>query len=269
MNSPGRDRRLRRIQRRSSGRIAILPLDLVVPLGPVRGAEDQLPLLAMAEATGVDAVLLRWGEARRLAAELAPEIALIVRLTGATFTDPSGAFDALLNSVEASLAIGADAVCVDLKLGGPRELEMMENVSKTCEACERLGAVCLVEAWPLDPVSAGLEKAKQIPWAARVAQELGADIVKVPNPGSLEAMVEVTIQCQVPVIVAGGSHAGVVDFFHGIDAALRGGAAGTAIGRNVISSADPYATQRAILEMVHENKSADAVLPLLLESVGA
>jgi 2-amino-4,5-dihydroxy-6-oxo-7-(phosphooxy)heptanoate synthase len=269
MNSPGRERRLRRIQRRSSGRIAILPLDLVVQLGPIDGAENQLPLVAMAEDTGVDAVLLRWGEARRLARDLAPETGLIVRLSASTLTDTTGAFDQLLNSVESSLAIGADAVCVDLKLGGPRELEMMQNVTRICEACERLGTICLVEAVPLAGAEAGVGPGQSIPWAARVAQELGADIIKVPNPGSVEAMREVTTQCQVPVVVAGGSQTSVADLFHAVDAALRGGAAGTAIGRNVISSVDPAGTQRAILAMVHENKPVSEVLQEIDDAVGA
>lgn len=269
MKSPGRDRRLRRLQRRPTGRIVILPLDLVVPLGPVDGAEDQRHLVEMAGEVGVDAVLLRWGEARRLAAELAPEIGLIVRLTGSTFTDPAGAYDELLNTVEASLAIGADAVCVDLKLGGPRELEMMRNVSRTCEGCAHLGVVCLVEAWALDGVSAGLGRAHPTAWAARVAQELGADIVKVANPGSVDGMSEVTAQCQVPVVVAGGSQTTVAGLFHSIESALKGGAAGTAIGRNVTSNPDPYAMQRAILEMVHENSPAESAARGLSDSVEA
>ncbi len=224
-------------------------------------------MVQMAGASGVDAVLLRWGEARRLAPELQPEIGLIVRLTGATFTDHRGEYDALLHSVEASAAIGADAVCVDLKLGGERELEMMTNVSRVCEACERMGMVCLVEAWPLGATAAELTERQRIPWAARVAQELGADLVKVPNPGSAEAMADVIEQCQVPVVVAGGSRMPLLDVFRSIEAALQGGAAGTAIGRNVTSSADPLATQRAILAMVHENMPAEVAIQPLVNSV--
>jgi DhnA family fructose-bisphosphate aldolase class Ia len=269
MSATGRTRRMARIRRPATGRMVILPLDLVMPLGPIAGAADQRVLIEMAGALGVDAVLLRWGEARRLAGELSPDVGLIVRLTGSTFTAPDAEYDALLNSVEASLAIGADAVCVDLKLGGPRELEMMRNVGRACEACERLGAVCLVEAWPLEGVTAGLEKDRHIPWAARVAQELGADIVKVPNPRSVAIMADVAAECQVPVVVAGGSQTGLDDLFRNIDAALKGGAQGTAIGRNVTSSADPQATQLAILGMVHEQLTADEALAAAVTSLEA
>jgi 2-amino-4,5-dihydroxy-6-oxo-7-(phosphooxy)heptanoate synthase len=260
MSAEGRDRRMARIRHHSSGRVALLPLDLAVPLGPLVGAEDQLPLVEMAGALGVDAVLLRWGEARRLIGALSPEVALIVRLTGSTAAAPD-AFDGLLHSVEASLAIGADGVCVDLQLGHRREYEMMRNLSAVCESCDRLGAVCLVEAVPTG------DEAGRIPWAARTAQELGADLVKVPYPGSGDAMREVVRQCQVPVIVAGGPPVPIEELFQRIETALEAGACGTAISRNVITSGNPYAVQAAILEIVHDGKPAGAALKGLLDGM--
>jgi DhnA family fructose-bisphosphate aldolase class Ia len=166
MSAIGRARRMARIRRRSTGRIVILPLDLAVPLGHIEGAEDQLPLIQMANALRVDGVILRWGEALRMATELSPDVALIVRLSGFTATSPAP-FDGLLHSVEVSLGIGGDGVCVDFQLGHAREHEMMRNVAAVSEACDRLGAVCLVEAVPVpepdgDPV-------ERIAWGARVA----------------------------------------------------------------------------------------------------
>lgn len=268
MNSTGRARRLARIQNQTTGRMAILPLDLVMPLGAVQGAADQLPLIHMASAAKVDGVLLRWGEARRLAAELSPSVGLIIRLSGSAQSGAHG-YDGLLHTVEASLAIGADGVCVDLRLGDAHELEMMRSVAAVCEACDRLGVVCLVEAVPSADAVGAERRAADIAWAARVAQELGADIVKVPHPGDTDAMRAVVDQCQVPVIVAGGSQIEIADLLDAVGVALAGGASGTAIGRNVITSADPYSVQRAILEMVHEDKPAGLALRQLLEAMEA
>jgi DhnA family fructose-bisphosphate aldolase class Ia len=268
MNSTGRARRLARIQNQTTGRMAILPLDLVVPLGPVPGAADQLPLVQMAGAAGVDGVLMRWGEARRLVGDLSPDVGLIVRLSGSAQFGVHG-YEGLMHSVEASLAIGADGVCVDLRLGDPHELQTMQSVAAVCESCDRLGAVCLVEAVPAAAGSSDGSRQADIAWAARVAQELGADIVKVPHPGTTDAMRAVVEQCQVPVIVAGGGQVGVADLLHAVETALEGGASGTAIGRNVITSADPHAVQRAILEMVHERRPAEHALKDLLDTIGA
>jgi DhnA family fructose-bisphosphate aldolase class Ia len=80
-------------------------------------------------------------------------------------------------------------------------------------------------------------------------------------------MADVAEQCQVPVVVAGGSRMPLLEVFRSVEAALRGGAAGTAIGRNVLTSADPLATQRAILQMVHENATAEVAIQPLADSV--
>jgi fructose-bisphosphate aldolase / 2-amino-3,7-dideoxy-D-threo-hept-6-ulosonate synthase len=266
MISTGRARRLARIQNQTTGRMAILPLDLVMPLGPVPGAADQLPLIRMAGVVGVDAVLLRWGEARRCARDLSPDVGLIIRISGAAQSGADG-YEGLLHSVEASLALGADGVCVDLRLGDRYELQMMQGVAAVAESCDRLGVVCLVEAVPTGSADDG-DRQAGIAWAARVAQELGADIVKVPHPGGTAAMRAVAEQCQVPLVVAGGSRVELPDLLHSVQAALTGGASGTAIGRNVITSADPAAVQRAILEMVHEHKPAEQALRELLATIG-
>lgn len=246
--------------------MVVLPLDLCVPLGPIPGAEDQSPLVDMAGALGVDGVLLRWGEALRLGARLSPDVALIVRLSGSTAAGEGG-FDGVLHSVEGALALGGDGVCVDFQLGHEREPEMMRGVANVCEACERLGAFCLVEAHPAVTSAENGENADRIRWAARVAQELGADVVKVAHPGTAEHTAAVVRECQVPVIVAGGSPISPADLLDRVETALTGGAAGTAIGRNVITSPDPAALQRIVLAMVHENRSARSALAELLETM--
>src|SRR5207253_5204890 len=81
--SAGKLRRLARIFDREDGRTVILPLDGVLVVGCFAGAEDLEPLVAGASAAGVDAVMLRYGEARRLADSLDPATGLIVRLSGA------------------------------------------------------------------------------------------------------------------------------------------------------------------------------------------
>jgi DhnA family fructose-bisphosphate aldolase class Ia len=79
-------------------------------------------------------------------------------------------------------------------------------------------------------------------------------------------MREVTRQCQIPVVVAGGAQIAIEDLLNGVEAALDGGAAGTSISRNVITNPDPYAVQATILEMVHEGRSAAAALKGLLDT---
>ncbi len=88
----GKTRRMGRLADRAE-RTVILPLDIVVPVGRFEGAEDTGALLDMGCASGVNAVLLRWGEAKRYADRIAPDIGLIVRVSGSTGVnddDPAG-----------------------------------------------------------------------------------------------------------------------------------------------------------------------------------
>ena len=87
-----------------------------------------------------------------------------------------------------------------------------------------------------------------------VAADLGADLVKTLYVGSAEAMAEITASCPVPVIVAGGprdSDEGRILAY--VDEALRGGAAGVAMGRNVFQANDPGAMADKLSDLIHNS----------------
>lgn len=58
--------------------------------------------------------------------------------------------------------------------------------------------------------------------AARVAQELGADIVKIEYPGSREAVMKITNSVHIPVIVAGGIKQPVIELLQMVENSLAG-----------------------------------------------
>jgi 2-amino-4,5-dihydroxy-6-oxo-7-(phosphooxy)heptanoate synthase len=248
--SAGKARRLARIAD-PSGRMVILPLDIVVPVGPFQGARDTGALVDMAGEVGVNAVILRWGEAKRYAARLHPAVGLIVRLSGATGMADGEVPLATLNSVLASLRIGADAVCIDLELGDERETESAREFGRVCEEADALGVAVLAEVHvPTPPPDSGLSRGDALAWGARTARELGADLVKVSFPGSSEAVATICQLAEIPVVVAGGTLRAPEDALETAQAALRGGAAGTAFGRNVIGHRAPAEMQRAVIDLV-------------------
>ena len=103
----------------------------------------------MACEVGVDAVILRWGEAKRYAGRIAPAVGLIVRLSGATgLIDATGLresdrLQAAVNTVLASVKVGADAVCVDLELGDDRETESTLRLAGSVRRRRRSAWWCL------------------------------------------------------------------------------------------------------------------------------
>lgn len=246
----GKTRRFRRLIDRS-GRTVILPLDIVVPVGPFQGASDTGALIEMAGDVGVSAVILRWGEARLYAPRLAPDVGLIVRVTGATGLAGADLPLVSVNSVQASARIGADAVAVDLELGSERETESSRAFGRVCEEADELGIVVLAEVHvPAAPAADESERASSLAWGARTARELGADLVKVTYPGSAGAIATVCELAAIPVVIAGGGLRDPHDALQTADEALRGGAAGTAFGRNVIGHDNPAEMQRAVIDLV-------------------
>jgi 2-amino-4,5-dihydroxy-6-oxo-7-(phosphonooxy)heptanoate synthase len=91
--------------------------------------------------------------------------------------------------------------------------------------------------------------------AASLAADLGADIVKTDYAGSPEQMADVVRACPIPVIVAGGPRAAETDAVLAfVSDALRGGAAGVAMGRNVFQSDRPGWMAATLARLVHESR---------------
>jgi class I fructose-bisphosphate aldolase len=102
--------------------------------------------------------------------------------------------------------------------------------------------------------------------AARVGDEMGADIVKVSYTGSVETFKEVVSGCSVPVVIAGGPK---MDSDHEILEMVKGsidaGGKGVSIGRNVFQHKNPTRMVRAISTIVHEGRNVGDALKILNE----
>ena len=102
--------------------------------------------------------------------------------------------------------------------------------------------------------------------AARVAAELGADIVKVVYTGSPESFAEVVEGCHLPVVIAGGEKMETDEqIVEMIEGALKAGAAGLSIGRNAFQHKDPTKIVSVFSKMVHEGLSKEDALKMLKE----
>ena len=121
--------------------------------------------------------------------------------------------------------------------------------------CDRAGISYLCEIMPVESARfPDAAAADAIAAACRAGQEIGAHAIKttMPNPPST---MPASAACGVPVILAGGAVAGDrAQLFKDVATAMQGGAAGVAFGRNVWASADPAATVRQLVEIVHGTK---------------
>lgn len=246
-------RRLKRIFR-ADGRALIVALDHGLTEGPARGLEAPAALLAQVTAGGADAVLTSYGLATRHEDELAA-LGLILRLdVGGTQLGQMGP-GIPFYSVDDALRIGADAVAVSAFPGTPQESSTMQFLAQTIAAGHMRGLPVLAEMQPggfdAPPERRSLEA---VALSARVAAELGADWVKVPYAEGFERVVATTY---VPVVILGGAKANAPTvIFASVQAAIQGGAAGVAIGRNIFQAEDPQAMVAALAAIVHAGADA-------------
>lgn len=89
--------------------------------------------------------------------------------------------------------------------------------------------------------------------ASRMAQELGADIIKTYYTGSPETFKKVVEGCPIPIVILGGEKTEDEEaLFKTIIESLEAGGAGVAIGRNIWQGGRTKKMTRAIVGIVHE-----------------
>ncbi|MBI4961883.1 MAG: fructose-bisphosphate aldolase [Desulfomonile tiedjei] len=263
----GKAWRLRRIVNPLDGRTVIVPLDHGVTVGPIPGLVSPKTALARICHAGPDAVIIHKGLVRYLPRDADSGMGLIIHLSAATNLYAQGA-KALVTGVDDAMALGADGVSVHVNFSGPKETEMLADLGKVADRCLALGMPLLVMAY-LRGGTLAENDPKGLAVAARACAELGADLVKLPWPGSVEAFTEIVAGCPVGVVVAGGDrHASVESLERRVETALAVGAAGVAAGRNVFQDSDPAAVLRRLLRLVHPSAGFPKALPLA-RSVGS
>ena len=98
--------------------------------------------------------------------------------------------------------------------------------------------------------------------ACRIAAEQGAHIVKTYYCDNFEKVVQ---SCPVPIIIAGGKKIPEKDALELTYNALKAGAVGVDMGRNIWQSENPVPMIKAVRSIVHNNNTADNAYKLFIE----
>ena len=236
-----------------------LPIDQGLEHGPrdffanpeSANPEFQLKLAVDGNYSGI---VFQIGIAQKYMNKWAGKIPLIVKLNGKTeIPSDAESYSSCLASVEDAVALGADAVGYTLYVGSPaqdRDFAQWETVRRDAE---RLGMPTIIWAYPRgEAVEAkgGKESVWAIDYAARVAAEVGADVVKVnfptlsPSPGSPkpydtqkfspeEGVARVIASAgKTLVLISGGEKEPDQELLEKARLSFEAGAAGLIFGRN-------------------------------------
>jgi DhnA family fructose-bisphosphate aldolase class Ia len=238
-------------------------------MGLARGWESPAQTLEKIVAGGPDGIMTTYGILKQFRHLLAPHMGLILRIDGGAtiFREKWNEYTRwrLLFSIDAAVRLGVDAVICMGYFGSECELETVEIICRVAAEAATAGLPVAVEALPVPgPTVKNPYDAELVATAARLAAEYGADMIKTYYTGSAESFARVTSCCPVPVLIAGGevtaTDRGMLEALAG---AMRGGARGAFIGRNIWQHRDPAAMIQALSMVVHEDCSVDAALDVL------
>jgi putative autoinducer-2 (AI-2) aldolase len=233
-----------------SGRAVMLAFDHGYFMGPTSQLEridvTILPLIKYA-----DTLMLTRGILR---STIPPTYTrgIVVRASGGPSILKELSNEEIAVDIEDALRLNASAMAVQVFIGGEYETQSVNNLTCLVDVGNRYGMPVLgVTAVGRDMV----RDAKYMRLASRICAELGASFVKTYYvPEDFET---VTASCPVPIVIAGGKKIPEQDALKMAHNAVRQGAAGVDMGRNIFQSEDPEAMIQAVRAVVHDDMEPD------------
>ena len=181
-------------------------------------------------------------------------IPIVLRVSGGTsIVGEDLSNESLVTSVEEAIRLNASCLALSIFVGSKYEHQTLVNLSKLVDLGERYGIPILA----VTAVGKEMNRdSRYLGLACRIAAEIGAHIVKTYYCQNFEEVVE---GCPVPVIIAGGKKLPrELEALQLAYNALRDGAAGVDMGRNIWQSRFPTSMIKAVRSIVHGSSNPEA-----------
>ena len=253
----GMKNRLSKILKPQNGRCVMLAVDHGYFLGPTEKLEVPQrtiePLLPY-----VDSLMLTRGVLRTSVSPIS-NVPIVLRVSGGTsIIGEDLSKETIVTSIEDSVRLNVACLALSIFVGSKYEHQTLTNLSTLVDNGERYGIPILA----VTAVGKELVRdARYLGLACRIAGELGAHVVKTYYCDKFEKVIE---GCPVPVIIAGGKKLQKeVEVLELTFNAIRDGASGVDMGRNIWQSDNPIAMVKAVKSIVHENFSIKEASDLL------
>lgn len=266
IKSLGKEFRLKRLIRCETNSSVICALDhgMTSPKF-LSGLRDMKARVNEVQRGGGNVFMMSKGFARITVGEFMRDTSWAMLLSASAAGCPKPNIVVQIAEVEEALRLGADAVVVYVALTGENEPQMIRFVGEVGRECEKLGMPFIAEA-EYPSAYATLEKLQEefgfdyLVRNSRLCVELGADIVKTNWPGDPELFAKIIEATAVPVVVAGGTLISDEKLLTRMEQAIRAGAIGCSVGRNIFQHKNPFAIARALSRVIHERWSAKDAL---------
>ena len=242
---------MERILDRKTGNAVIVPMDHGISVGPLSGLVDMKKAVDDVSLGGATGVLMHKGLIRYSHRMSGKDVGLIMHLSASTDLGPTSNNKVLVASIEEAIKAGADAVSVHINFGAEGEPQMLESIGEVSRQCSEWGMPLLIMAYPRGPSITDSFDPKAVAHAARVATELGADVVKCSFTGDFDSFSRVVEGALAPVLIAGGpkmdSDREILEM---VETSIAAGGHGVSMGRNVFQHSDVRKMMGAISDIV-------------------
>lgn len=216
----------------------IVPIDHGLGMGNLSGLERPRELLRALREAGVDGTLMSAGLAKRIGAERGG-MSLTLTMDFQLWGNQPGLQEAIqaeisVSTVRRAEALEAQAVKLLFPWGlAPQVIrENVAMIAQVAEEADQAGFPLMLEPLWMGPALSAEEQDRVIVHGARIALELGADILKIPAVGA--AALEQILAWGVPTVFLGGAKQDNPEtLYRRIAEGLRMGARGVVIGRNI------------------------------------
>ena len=246
----GMKNRLNRIISPKTGKCVMLAVDHGFFQGPTTGLRNLgktvNPLLPYAEALMITRGAIRnW---------IPPETdkPIVLRMSGGTSVLKELSNEAITTAIDDAIRINASAITCSVFIGSEHEHESIENLSLLIDQGEEYGIpVLAVTAVGKDMA----RDSRYLGLASRICVEQGCHMVKTYY---CEKFNEVVEACgKTPVVIAGGKKIEEKAALQMASDAIKDGASGVDMGRNIFQSDNPIGMIKAVRAVVHDGKPVD------------
>ena len=246
----------------ANGTLMLLPIDQGLEHGPIDFFDnpesiDTDWIYRLAVEGNFSGIALHIGLAEKYHKQYAGKVPLVLKVNGKTNVPPDDeAFSSMTSSVEDAVRLGADAIGYTLFVGSPNQDVDIAQANEVRRECERYGMPMIIWAYPRGSAmkaKGGIDTLYAVDYAARVACEVGCDIVKLNEPkwdaatadkmpkpyntlqlSDVDGLRKVVKSAgRTLVLVSGGSKMGDDATVHKAQIAMEAGCVGLIFGRNM------------------------------------
>ncbi len=245
----GMKNRLSHIINPKTGKTVMLAVDHGYFQGPTTGLKDirktVTPLIPH-----TDCLFITRGMVRNCI-DPRSDVAICLRVSGGPSILGELSNEDVTTSMEEAIRLNASGVGMSIFVGAKNEDRTITNLGRLVNEAERYGMPVLAVT------AVGKEmgrEARYLALACRMAAEIGAHFVKTYYCEDFYKVVE---GCPIPIVMAGGKKTPERDALQMTENAIKEGASGVDMGRNIFQSDNPVGMIKAVRAIVHKGASVD------------